>query len=153
MRGKRIVVAAGLTALLAGGVLVAPASAVDPITSLPGKVTLTYTDASTRDEVTVTIPAGDIACQVSSVDGWSTKVVGRAVKDNGVKIRPVDVSTPPVCADGKVSWTVKAKYLGGYKTRQANAVVKFISAKGDTTTVYSLVVKVQPVTGKVTGRR
>ena len=158
MKVIRGVVAAGLAGMLAGGLVVGPAIAavLDPVASLPNKVTLTYKGAA-LDEVKVAIPQGDITCAVSPTDGWTTRVVGRAIKVSGVKVTPVTV-TDFACvaatgtAPATVTWIVRAKDLTNMKNGRANAVVKFIATKGGVQTVQTLVVKVEPV-AKVTGKR
>lgn len=89
---------------------------------------------------------------VSATNGWTTRVVGRAARMNGDKVVPLTI-TGPTCASGRVSWTVTVKNLSGTKTPQVNAVVKFISMKDNVQAVQSLVVKILPSTGKVTGKR
>lgn len=134
--------------------MVAPASAatLPDITSLPGKVTLTY-DGATLDVVTVKLPLNGTTCAVSDTNGWTTRVVGRATKVNGSKVRPVTVSAPNCGTADFVSWTVTATNLAAMKKKTANAVVKFIASKDSTQTVQTLVVKIGPVGGKVTGKR
>lgn len=154
MRAIRVVVAAGLAGLLAGGLLVGPASAatLDPVTSLPAKVTMKYGPGANLDTVVVSVPEGGVACVESSTNGWTTRVVGRAARLDGAKVNPLTM-TGPTCANGLASWTVTVKNLTGYQTPQVNAVVKFISTKAGVQAVQSLVVKVLPATGKVTGKR
>lgn len=154
MRGIRVVVAAGLAGLLAGGLLVGPASAaiLDPVTSLPAQVTMKYGPEANLDSVVVSLPEGGIACVASTTNGWTTRVVGRAARLNGAKVVPLTI-TGPTCANGLVSWTVTAKNLSSTKTPQVNAVVKFVSMKDNVQVVQSLVVKILPSTGKVTGKR
>lgn len=157
MRGIRVVVAAGLAGLLAGGLLVGPASAapLPDVTKLPAKVTLVYKGAAELGVVKVALPYGGITCAVSSTDGWTTRIVGKAFKaTNGAKTAPVVISGPTCDATASVvSWTVTAQDLSLMKQPRANAVVKFISVKEGVQTVQTLVVKVLPATGKVTGKR